>query len=694
MKKIALILGFIIPMLATAQLDRSIRPVAGDAPVINIKDSEVFTTTNGITVILSENHKVPRVTINLVMAAAPQLEGERAGLSDVAGSLIMSGTSNKTKDELDAEIDYIGADISADKNSISLSCLTKHMDKGLKLMTDILYNANFPQSEVDRIITQYESSLIAAKSDASTMAGNVLAKVNFPANHPFSEVMTEPSLANINRDAIVNYYKSTFTPQGSYLVMIGDIDRKKAEEIANAYFNSWSGAKPYKAELGNRNDNSGNRVLFVNKPGAVQSVVNISIPMDIEPGHPDYLKLNVLNSLLGGGVFGNRLMQNLREDKAYTYGCRSRISVDEHGSYFAAGGNFRNEVTDSAITQILFELDRIISDLVEEDEIAMTKSYMAGDFARSLERPSTVARFALSIIKNDLPKDYYQTYLQKLDEITREDLLTTAKKYLTADKCNIIVVGNDEVIDRLKVFDSDGKIEKMDAFGNPVQERLAADITADELLSKIVKVMADGSEGKALAKKLKKLKSVEEVTDINLPQIPFPLESVRVWGSPNIECSKVSGNGMAFQKSYFDGTSGASFDMQSGSKPMTDTEIAAKKKSTGLIPEMNYKTSGMAYELLGIEEVDGAMCYVLHLNDGESEIFDYYDKTTFLKKKTFSITDTEGETVERTILYDDYKVDNGFLFANTVTMVVGEMSMSGKVKSRTFNVKIDFSSYK
>ncbi len=206
--------------------------------------------------------------------------------------------------------------------------------------------------------------------------------------------------------------------------------------------------------------------------------------------------------------------------------------------------------------------------------------------------------------------------------------------------------------------------------------------------------MADGSEGKALAKKLKKLKSVEEVTDINLPQIPFPLESVRVWGSPNIECSKVSGNGMAFQKSYFDGTSGASFDMQGGSKPMTDLEIAAKKKSTGLIPEMNYKTSGMEYELLGIEEVDGALCYVLHLNDGESEIFDYYDKTTFLKKKTFSITDTDGEAVERTILYDDYKVDNGFLFANTLTMVVGEMSMSGKVKSRTFNVKIDFSSYK
>lgn len=694
MKKIILSIGFILPVLVYGQVDRSVRPKAGDAPVINIKDSEVFKTANGITVILSENHKVPKVTFDLVMGAAPAPEGERAGLSDVAGSLIMSGTSNRTKDELDSEIDYIGANISADNNSIRLSCLTKHMEKGLDLMTDVLYNANFPQSEVDRIIKQNESALASAKSDAGTMAGNVMSKVNFPATHPYSEVMTEESLKNINRDAVVNYFKQEFTPEGSYLVIIGDINRAKAEEMVDKYFKNWKGGAEYVATLGNENTNTGNRVIFVNKQGAVQSVVYVSFPMDIKPGDPDYLKLNVLNSLLGGGVFGNRLMQNLREDKAYTYGCRSRISVNEYGSYFAAGGNFRNEVTDSAITQILYELDRIIKEEVKDEEIAMTKSYMAGDFARSLERPATVARFALSIIKNDLPKDYYQTYLQKLDAVSKADLLAVAKKYLTASKCNIIVVGNEEVVDRLKPFDSDGKIEKLDAFGNPVKERMPADITADELLNNYVKAFANGLEGKKLAKKLKKIKSVEEVIEVQMAQAPFPIEITKVWSSPNIEGSKMSGSGMTFQKSYFDGTSGTNYNMQEGIKQMTAEEIAAKNKSKGFIPEMNYKENGMEYSILGIEEVSGTLCYVLELNDGESTTFEYFNKDTFLKVQTIVIREAEGETMEQTIVYGDYTDDNGFMYANSYTMTMGNMSMSGNVKSRTFNGKLDLSSFK
>lgn len=694
MKKIILSIGFILPVLVYGQVDRSVRPKAGDAPVINIKDSEVFKTANGITVILSENHKVPKVTFDLVMGAAPAPEGERAGLSDVAGSLIMSGTSNRTKDELDSEIDYIGANISADNNSIRLSCLTKHMEKGLDLMTDVLYNANFPQSEVDRIIKQNESALASAKSDAGTMAGNVMSKVNFPATHPYSEVMTEESLKNINRDAVVNYFKQEFTPEGSYLVIIGDINRAKAEEMVDKYFKNWKGGAEYVATLGNENTNTGNRVIFVNKQGAVQSVVYVSFPMDIKPGDPDYLKLNVLNSLLGGGVFGNRLMQNLREDKAYTYGCRSRISVNEYGSYFAAGGNFRNEVTDSAITQILYELDRIIKEEVKDEEIAMTKSYMAGDFARSLERPATVARFALSIIKNDLPKDYYQTYLQKLDAVSKADLLAVAKKYLTASKCNIIVVGNEEVVDRLKPFDSDGKIEKLDAFGNPVKERMPADITADELLNNYVKAFANGLEGKKLAKKLKKIKSVEEVIEVQMAQAPFPIEITKVWSSPNIEGSKMSGSGMTFQKSYFDGTSGTNYNMQEGIKEMSAEEIAAKNKSKGFIPEMNYKENGMEYSILGIEEVSGTLCYVLELNDGESTTFEYFNKDTFLKVQTIVIREAEGETMEQTIVYGDYTDDNGFMYANSYTMTMGNMSMSGNVKSRTFNGKLDLSSFK
>ena len=691
MRKLILTLIIISPAVLYGQLDRSVRPKA--APAINIEDSEVFTAANGMTVVLSESHKLPKVSFRLVTGATPELENNLAGLSDIAGSLILSGTSNRTKDKLDSEIDYIGANLRASENSISLSCLTKHMDKGLSVMSDVLLNANFPQTEVDRIIKQNESSLLATKSEPAQMAENAAAKANFPA-HPYGEVMTDASLANINRDAIMAYYKRVFTPQASYFVIVGDINREQATEMVEKYFGTWKGGNSNTKSLGTSSSNTANRVIFVKKPGAVQSVVSITFPIDIDPSHADYLKLKVLNGVLGGGSFGNRLMQNLREDKAYTYGCRSSVNVTENGSYFSAGGNFRNDVTDSAIAQILYELERITNDLVEDNEINLTKSSMAGAFARSLENPSTVAQFALSIIKNSLPKDYYQTYLQKLEAVTKDDLLEVARKYLTASNCNIIVVGNEEILDRLLVFDADGRIEKFDAFGNETKEVLPADISKEELISKYISTVTKTSSDKELAKKLKKIKSMQEEFELTMAQLPFPMKMTRFWIAPKVEGQKMEGQGMVFQRSYFDGATGAKISMQTGKEEMTAVEIAAKQKSYGMFPEMNYATSGMEYDLVGIENRDGKDCYVLKLNDGESETYDYFDRSTFYKVATNSIKTVDGETEETTITFGQYEEHDGFIFPMTLQISAGGATFDGKVTSRVLNAKIDINTYK
>ncbi len=693
MKKILFSIALVLPALIHAQLDRSVRPNPGTAPSINIKDSEVFKTANGITVILSENHKLPRVSFDLFTGSDPRIEGNKAGLSEMAGSLILSGTANRSKDQLDNEKDYIGASINASENSLSLSCLTKHMNKGLELMSDVLINANFPQSEFDRIKKQNESGLMATRSDAGSMARNAEAKVNFP-NHPFGGVMTEATLNAISRADVEAYYRSTFTPKGSYLVIVGDITVAEAKTLVEKYFGAWKGNDAFKQETNKGQFNKGNRVVFVKKPGAVQSVVYVSFPMDIRTGDDDQLALSVLNGILGGGGFGTRLMQNLREDKAYTYGCYSSANITEHGSWMSMGGNFRNAVTDSAITQILFELDRITTSYVTDEELNLTKSSMAGGFARSLERPSTVARFAYNIIKNNLSKDYYQTYLQRLEAITKEDVLLMAQKYFTAKNCNIVVVGNEEIIDRLKQFDADGKIEMLDAFGDEVKEIEKADISADQLLEKYVLAVTKSGNMKEVTKKMKKVKSYTEVMDLKIPQAPMPFKNTKIWVAPNQEGSKMEGMGMVLQKTFFDGSAGSSTNMQTGKKDMTSDEIAAKKKSIGLFPEMNYKTAGMQYELLGIEQHGNSKVYVLKLNDGESEVYDYYDTKTFYKVKSLSIRTIEGETNESTVTYNDYKEVSGFLFPHQANLSIGELNLSGTVSSIVINGKVDLSTFK
>lgn len=693
MKKYIILTGLLLPSVLFGQLDRSVRPAAAKAPTINIKDSEVFTTSNGITVILSENHKLPRVSFDFVMGSDPRVEGAKAGLSDMAGSLILSGTTNRTKDQLDNEKDYIGASLDASESSLTLSCLTKHMDKGLTLMSDVLFNANFPESEFDRIKKQNESALMAAKSDPGTMANNAEKKANFP-NHPFGDVMTEASLNAITRDDVVNYYKSTFTPKGSYLVIVGDITKDQATKLVDQYFSKWTGAEPFKMETGDGQFNKGNRVIFVNKPGAVQSVIQVSFPMKIRTGDDNQLPLTVLNGILGGGGFGTRLMQNLREDKAYTYGCYSSLNVTEDASWMSIGGNFRNEVTDSAITQILLELDKITNGYVTDEELNLTKSSMAGGFARSLERPQTIARFALNIIKNNLSKDYYQTYLKRLEAVDKDAILTMAQTYFTAKNCNIVVVGNEEILNRLKQFDADGKIELMDAFGNEVKEMKKADISKEVLIEKYVTAVTQTTSMKAALKKMKKIKSVEKKTDLSMSQIPFPLKSTDLWMAPNLEGQKLEGQGMVFQKSYFDGTTGASTSMQAGKKDMTAEEIAAKKKSSGLFPEMNYATSGMVYEIVGIENLDGKDVYVLKVNDGSTETFDYFDAKSFMKVKSLSIRKEGEETMETSATYGDYKDVNGLLFPHTVSIAMGEAAFSGKVTSIIVNGKADLKEYK
>jgi predicted Zn-dependent peptidase len=688
MKKIFTILLAVSPFFVTAQVDRSKQPVPGKAPVINIKDSEVFRTDNGITVILSENHKLPRVSFDLVMGSDPRMG--KAGLSDMAGSLIMSGTSNRTKDQLDKEVDYIGASLSADNSSITLSCLTKHVTKGLDLMSDVLLNASFPESEVERIRKQNQNNLTSTKSDAASMATNATVKVNFP-NHPFGEVMTEESLNSITREDIINYYKSNFTPNGSYLVIVGDITKEEAKKMVESYFGSWKGGEVFKSDLGNGKPANGNQVFFVKKPGAVQSVVYITFPMKIKTGDKDQLALSVLNGILGGGGFGTRLFQNLRENKAYTYGCYSTLNVTENGSWMSAGGNFRNAVTDSAIIEILKEFAVITTDLVKDDELSLTKSSMSGGFARSLERPQTIARFALNIIKNKLDQDYYKSYLQRLDAVTKEDVLAMAKKYFTAKNCNIIVVGNEEIVEKLKVFDSDGKVQFLDPFGNPLKEGKPADITKEQLFDKYISVVTQTKNSKELAKKMKKFKSFESKTELSNPQFPAPFMMTNYWVSANVEAQKLEGMGAVMQKSYFDGKAGYVYS-QGKRTEMTNEEIAKKSKTPGIFPELHHKEQN--FTLTGIENIDGKEMYVVKQIDGEEESFIYYDKTSFLKEKVVSIRKQGEETSETTITYADYKDVGGFLFPHTTSIGFGPFVMTGKVTSIVLNKKPDLSSFK
>ena len=692
MKKYIITLGALIPAILFGQLDRSKRPLAQSAPTINIKDSEVFKTANGITVVLSENHKIPAVSFELNMGSDPFFEGPKAGLSELTGSLITSGTTNRSKDQFDREVDYIGATIGATGTSLSLNCLTKHIDKGMTLFSDVLLHANFPESEFDRIKNQSESELMAVKSDPNAMAKNAMLAANF-AGHPKANIMTEQTLAAITREDVLNYFKAIFTPKGSYLVVVGDITRAQLEKVIESYLLSWNGPEPIVNPLNTLKPNSGNRVIFVKKPGAVQSVISVSFPIEMKLGDKNQLPLVVMNDILGGGGFGARMMQNLREDKGYTYGCYSSVRVSNYGSYFNSQGSFRNDVTDSAITEILYEIKHITEGLVTKDELSLTKSSMAGDFARSLEDPSTLARFAYTISRNNLPKDYYQTYLKRLESVTDQDVLNMALNYLNLNGITIVVVGSEDVLDKISVFDADGVIEKFDAFGNPAKDLKPTTVAKESVIQEYIFAATQTKSMRSAYKKLKKIKSYTELATLSSPQIPVTIESKRVWGAPNKEAILLSIQGSPFQKNYFDGKEGQTWSPQ-GTNNISQDEIDFRSKQVGILPEMNFEKGGVTYELKGIEETDLGDMYVIYYSIGKFETYDYYSTESHLKMKTVSIDKSTEEPKEKTTYFSNYTDVNGILFPFEYELLTNGMSISGSVNSIEVNKSINWSDFK
>lgn len=698
MKNISIIIvSLLIGMSSMAQVDRSKAPEPGPAPEINIADPKVFTLDNGMKVILSSNHDQPKVSFNLVMGSDPRLEGNKAGLSELAGDLLSSGTTNRSKDQLDKEKDYIGASLFASSSSIYMSCLTKHMDKGLDLMTDVMKNASFPQDEFDRIKKQYESNLLSVKTDPNSMANNAMSKAIFPEDHPYGEIMTEKTLENITREDVVNFYKKQFTPAGSYLVIVGDIDESKAKELAEANFGDWAGTVPFEKSYGKGYVPAGNRVIFVEKPGAVQSVINIAFPIDMKPGDEDQIKLSVLNKLFGGGGFGTRLMQNLREDKAYTYGAYSRTNINREGSWLSASGSFRNEVTDSAITQFLYEFDRITKDMVTDEELELNKSSLSGSFARSLESPRTVANFALNIFRNDLPSDYYQAYLKKLSAVNKEDVLQTAKTYFKPQNLNIIVVGNPDVLEKLKQFDADGKIEIFDAFGNKSKKKeyRKTDMTAAKVFDNYLLAVTGQSKMKKANKILSKVNSLKKVMDVTPAGAPVTLTMESYYMAPNKEMTLLEFQGMEIQKKVFNGEMGVTIAInESRGKDTTllsNEEIEDQKAMTGFLPEMGLRKNLDRVTLLGLDSLSGKEYYVIEYVEGSTTTKAYYNTETLMKEHSASIEVTDDGANEISATFSEFEQYKKIFFPKKTVQLVGSQSMTATLKEIVINKDVDSS---
>ena len=662
-KILSLVAILAMSFTSIAQIDRSKMPEPGPAPKVKLGESKKFILKNGLTVIMVENHKLPRASVNLTIDNYPSFQGDKAGVSSMMGSLLGRGTTNISKDEFNERVDYLGAYLSFSSGGAYGASLKKYFPEILELMADGVKNSQFTKEEFEKEQKITLDGIKSNEKSVTSAARRVEDALTYGKEHPFGEFITKETVKNITLKDIENRYKNYYKPNNAYLIIIGDINPKKIKKMVKKLFSDWKSGSIPEYTMPKVNNVETTEIDFINMDNAVQSEIAVVNSLDLTLGDKDYYAALLANQILGGGGTA-RLFQNLREDKAYTYGSYSRVGQSRYVGTFKATASVRNMVTDSSVVEIKKEINKIRYQKVSEQDLRDAKELYIGNFVMEVQKPATAARYALNRELYNLPEDYYETYLEKINAVTINDVQDAAIKYFKGDKARIIITGKG--IDVLKNLEknSDYKINYFDKFGNPSEKpEMTLPIPEGVTAASVIDSYFNAIGG---ADKIAAIKTLAMTYNATIQGTPIVL-TTKV-AAPNKTTNTISVMGQTMQKQAFNGENGYN-EMRGQKKEFDEKEINKSKSNTAPFSDMSYK-NGL---LDRIEPIDGKNAYVI--KSGTTEI--YYDVTTGLKLQSVEVVKTpDGKETKVPTIFSDYKEVGGVLFAHKRDQVTPQFTLN------------------
>jgi zinc protease len=665
-----------------AQIDRSVQPQPKAAPKIQLEDPQTFTLSNGLKVLVVENHKLPRVRVQLLLDNPPVLEGEKAGVSSLTGALLGKGSSNISKDDFNEEVDFLGATISFSGQSAFASTLSRYFPRILELMAEAAFNPNFSQEEFEKEKERFIENLRSEEKDVSAVARRVQSALAYGTAHPYGEFVSIESLEKVTLQDVSDFYARYFSPDNAYLVLIGDLDIKTAKKLVKSHFKDWSSKLQNGPSYSEASNLAEPTINFVDMPNAVQSEIVVQNLVSLKMSDPDYIPVLIANQILGGGAEG-RLFLNLREDKGYTYGSYSSVGTDKYSNArFRASAQVRNAVTDSAVVEILSEIKKIGTERVSEVDLKNAKEKYKGSFVRSLERPETVANFALNIETQGLSADFYENYLSRIDAVTAEEVQRVAQKYFKVDQARIVVVGKgSEVLPALEKMQFDSKPLKVtyfDKFAAAIDRpefkiELPEGVDAASVLSAYLEAIG-GSEA-ASAVKTFAITYGASVQGMNL-------QLVVAQSAANEFTQEMKMMGNVMQRTVINETE-AFMEAQGQKIPLDDTQKKSVAEDAALVSELVWLNNPNAeLSLTGIEMVDDRPAYVVKVSENRVA---YYDTETGLKLKQVTTQEMQGQTISQSTSFGEYKEVSGLLIPHVVSQNLGPQTVDFTIEEAKIN---------
>ncbi len=656
----------------TQQDDINQMPRPAPAPKINFKKPEVFKLDNGLTIILVENHKLPRVNASLRIDNQPVRLRDKKGSDDLLQSLLGSGSQNISKEEFNQKIDFYGANVYFNDNGFYINTLSKYFDEILKLTADQALYPKFTKEEFEKEKEKLIESLKVNEKSTPAAALRVMNKLAF-GNHPYGEITKIDKVQTIQLQDVEKYYKNNFNPNHAYLILVGDIDKKQAYKLARTYFGKWQKAPVTKGlPLPHINNVPTTEVDFVHMPNAEQTEIKVVQRSDIRRNNPDYQKVLLMNSILGGD-FNSYLNMTLREKHGWTYGARSRFGTDKYGDLFTASTSVRNSVADSAVVVTMKQINKIRNEKVSDTLLNNNKQKYMGNFVLQMENPSTIANQAYNIFVDNLPEDYYETFLQKIDAVTVDDIQQAAQKYLHPDHMRIIVAGNASTT--VPGLQKAGyQIKFFDKYGNPapapeMNQKIPENITVKSIIDTYIKAIGG-------ADKINQIKSLETVYTTQMRGMEISNTTKAM--TPNLFAENTTAGGMLLSKEIFDGKTGYR-EVQGQRKDFTPDEIEKFKNTPQPFPVTGLIKTGKPERM---ESFDGNDYYVIIDDEGTEHFF---NAKTGLKEKEIKHRKIQGHEISQPIQYSDYKEINGIKFPAKITIKTGVQNMELKLKEAKVN---------
>lgn len=419
-------------------MNRSIAPKFNKAEKIDLILPKKVELANGVILYWLNETQNDTVKLDICWDAGSKRQ-KKPLIASFTNALLLAGTKNKSAHTISEQIDYQGGyvshDVDKDQAGITLYGLNDKMDKIFNVFSTAFDSTIFPQSEIDKLVEIRKNGFNVSMEKVSTLCRQAFNQHIFGEDNQYGKVANINDFDKVTQSDIIDFYTTNYINAQPTLFLVGHVKDSFIELLK-----TWTKQfKTVQNEFPTQVFNQTKGRIEVTKDGAIQTAIRVGHLM-IQKNHPDYYKFQILNTILGG-YFGSRLMANIREDKGYTYGIGSGLSVLDDAAYFFISTEVGNEVVDDTLAQIYIEIDKLKSELVTEDELEKVKNYLLGEFLRQSDGSIALMENFKNIYFNNLTQDYYTNFIHAVNEVNPSELKDLANKYWIKENMLEVLAG-------------------------------------------------------------------------------------------------------------------------------------------------------------------------------------------------------------------------------------------------------------